>query len=507
MIVCAGGTDTQEEKRLRRTLTRREFLRVSGAGLVGASLLAGCERRGALNYLPDRAQPADKTTNVVLIIMDSLRKDHVGAYGNDGIKTPNLDALAKESLRFTRPYPESAPTICARRAIHTGLRTWPFKNWRRYKGIDVGLQGWQPIPNYQTTLAETMLAAGYETMFVTDNLQQYDPSMNFQRGFGAYDFIRGQSTDAYRPLWTAPPEKVQRALIRPGVLGTGGSLYFQRYFANTADRRSEEDWFAPQVFTKAAEYLESTRPGTPFFLTVDCYDPHAPWDPPERYADMYDDGYGGPEPYAPVDGSSDYLSERQIRRMEALYSGEVTMMDRWLGRFLEKIEELGLFENTLLIAISDHGVAFGEHGIVGKIPASLWPEVTDIVFLVRHPEGKGAGETSDYYASTHDVAPTILGFSGIEPWQELDGQDLNVILAGGEPEARPHFSLGYHDHVFSRDEEYAMMSRNDGTEARLYDLREDPGMHSDIAGNEPDVVDRMFNDYVLEDAGGPLPRY
>ena len=60
--------------------------------------------------------------------MDSLRKDHVGAYGNDKIKTPNLDALAKESLRFTRAYPESAPTICARRAIHTGLRTWPFED-------------------------------------------------------------------------------------------------------------------------------------------------------------------------------------------------------------------------------------------------------------------------------------------------------------------------------------------------------------------------------------------
>ncbi|MGH3145435.1 MAG: sulfatase, partial [Rubrobacter sp.] len=466
----------------------------AGAALLGAPLLGlGC---GPLSRM-----------NVILVILDSLRKDHVGAYGNDCVETPNLDALASESLRFTRAYPESAPTICARRAIHTGLRTWPFVDWRRYKGIDTGLQGWQPIPNYQTTLAETLQAAGYETMFVTDNLQQYDASMNFHRGFGAYDFIRGQTTDPYRPLWTAPPEKIRQALIEEGALGTGGLQYFQRYFANTAHRESEEDWFAPQVFTRASEYLQSAKQGSPFFLAVDCYDPHAPWDPPEKYANTYGDAYGGPEPYAPVEGSSDYLGERQIRRMGSLYAGEVTMVDRWLGHFLDKMEELNLFENTLLILLSDHGVAHGEHGIVGKIPSALWPEITDIPFLIRHPEGKRAGEESDYYASTHDVAPTILGYLGIEPSQELDGQDLSVLMEGGAPEARPHFSLGYNDHVFTRDEDYAMMSRNDGTEARLYDLREDPGMHEDTAGDEPGTIKRMFEDYVLADAGGPLPRY
>jgi arylsulfatase A-like enzyme len=294
--------------------------------------------------------------------------------------------------------------------------------------------------------------------------------------------------------------------LNKAVVGTGSRSYFQRYFANTAYRSSEEDWFAPQVFTRASQFLEAASE-KPFFLTVDCYDPHAPWDPPYEYVGMYDDDYEGPEPFAPVDGGADYLSGRQIQRMKALYSGEVTMTDRWLGLFLDKMEKLDLFDNTLLILLSDHGIAHGEHGVVGKLPSSLWPEVTDIPFLIRHPEGKGAGTTSDYYASTHDVAPTILGFLGIEPPRPLDGQDLSVMLEGGEPEARPHFTLGYHDHVFARDEEYAMMSRNDGTEARLYDLREDPGMYQDVAGDRPDVARRMYDDYVLKDAGGPLPRY
>ena len=124
-----------------RTLSRREFLALTGAGALGASLLgAGCSLTERLPILPGWPPAGD--TNVVVVITDSLRKDHVGAYGNPWIKTPNMDALAKESLRFSRAYPESLPTICARRAIHTGMRTWPFRNWKAPEGEDIILQGW-----------------------------------------------------------------------------------------------------------------------------------------------------------------------------------------------------------------------------------------------------------------------------------------------------------------------------------------------------------------------------
>ena len=92
---------------------------------------------------------------MVLVVVDSLRRDHLGAYANPWISTPNLDALAQESLLFGRAYPESLPTICARRAIHTGFRTFPFRDWRRYKGVGTPLWGWQPIPDGQAHLAET----------------------------------------------------------------------------------------------------------------------------------------------------------------------------------------------------------------------------------------------------------------------------------------------------------------------------------------------------------------
>jgi arylsulfatase A-like enzyme len=475
---------------VKKTLTRRHFLKVAGAGMAGAVLIGGAGCAGT----PEM--------NVVLIIIDSLRKDHVGAYGNSWIKTPSLDAFARESLRFTRAYPESLPTICARRAIHTGFRTFPYKD-RPSEQRHAPAYGWLPIPREQATLAETLEARGYQTMLVTDTYHQFRPPMDFNRGFDTCYWIRGQEKDHYRPILPASDEE-----IRERYLLHGEALKARQYLANTRDRETEEDWFAPRVFLRATEFLEAASKREPFFLVVDNYDPHEPWDPPEKYTSLYyPDGFDGPEPFTSIYGRDDYLTERQLRRMRALYAGEVTMVDHWLGRFLDRMDELDLFENTLLILLSDHGHALGEHGYTGKPHYALWPELTDIVFMIRHPEGKGAGETSDYYASTHDVAPTILGFLGVEPVQPMEGQDLSMLLEGRGPEQRPHFTLGYSEFVWARDEGYAMFGRNDGEEAKLYDLLADPKMDSDVAAKRPDVVRRMFDKYVIGDAGGPLPTY
>ena len=283
----------------------------------------------------------------------------------------------------------------------------------------------------------------------------------------------------------------------------------RQYLANIQGRRnSEEDWFAPKVFSNAMEALDEARKRQPFFLVADCYDPHEPWDPPEKYTRLYDpDGYEGKEPLNDNYGKDDYLTDRQLLRLRALYSAEVTMADHWLGNFLQRAHELGVMENTLLILLSDHGHALGEHGYTGKPAYALWPELTDIVFLLRHPEGKAARQASDYYASTHDVAPTILSLLGIEPPKPMEGQDLSVLLDGKEPGERHHFTSGYSRYVWSRDEEYVMFSRNDGTEARLYDVRTDPQQTRDLADEEPETVEKMFEEYVLEDAGGSLPTY
>ena len=472
---------------MKRIFTRRDFLKVAGTGAVGTALLggSGCAR------FPSQ----ESGMNVILIILDTLRKDHVGAYGNDQIGTPTLDALAEEGLRFSRAYPEAMPTIPARRAIHTGMRTFP---------IEAPAYGWTSIPEEQTTLAEILNREGYQTILVTDTYHQFYPYMNFGRGFKVYHRIRGQERDPYKDPSSVSEEEMRRRYI---ILGEGHKA--RQYLANIqGQRKTEEDWFAPKVFLGAMELLEGARRREPFFLVVDCYDPHEPWDPPDKYTRLYDpDGYEGKEPLNDNYGKDDYLTDRQLLRMRALYSAEVTMTDRWLGNFLQRAQELEVMENTLLILLSDHGHALGEHGYTGKPAYALWPELTDIPFLIRHPEGKGAGETSDYYASTHDVAPTILSLLGIEPPKPMEGQDLSGLLDGKDPEPRDHFTSAYRDHVWSRDESYVMFARNDRAGARLYDARTDPQQARDLAEDDPETVERMFEEYVLKDAGGSLPTH
>jgi arylsulfatase A-like enzyme len=492
------------------TISRKEFLKVTGAGAAGASLLgvstlaAGCSHTNP-SPNPPNGPPANSGMNVIVVIIDSLRKDHVGAYGSDLMRTPNLDALAKESLRFARAYPEAMPTIPARRAIHTGMRTFPFKD-RPEAQKRAPVRGWLPIPEEQPTLAEILKGQGYHTMLVTDTYHEFMPPMNFHRGFDVLRKFRGQEQDHYKDHSSVSEEEMQRYLVLEPT-------EVRQYLANTQGRKGEEDWFAPKVFSEATSVLEQAvldgaDRGQPFFLVVDCYDPHEPWDPPGKYVSLYDlDGYEGKEPFNPQYGADDYLTNRQLLRMRALYSAEVTMVDHWLGKFLHRAHELGLMNHTLLMVISDHGHLLGEHGYTGKLHYALYPELTDIVFFTRHPRGKRAGQASDYYASTHDVAPTILGFLGVEPPHPMHGVDLSGLLEGKNPEPRDHFTLGYGEHVWCRDEAYVAFCRDDLVGAKLYDPRNDPQLQRDIARDEPETVEKMFEEYVLKDAGGSLPTY
>ena len=382
--------------------------------------------------------------NVILVILDSLRKDHIGAYGNDEIQTPNLDALAKESFRFTRAYPESLPTLCARRAIHTGLRTWPFRNLVELPGETFQPAGWQPIPEVQITLSEILSGAGYNTALYADTQPLFHPSMNFQRGFRVFDWVRGQERDRYRPKLGVPEDEIRQNTVPGNDANMVDKV--RQYLANTKDRKSEEDYFAPRLFTRGMEYLDTRgRRASPSSWSSTASTRTSRGTRPRSTSSSTATATTAETPSCPTTAPRIGSTTTELERMKALYAGEVTMVDRWLGRFLDKMESTGRMDDTFLVVLADHGVALGEHGYTGKPYNALWPELTDIPFFIRSPDGKGAGETSDYFASTHDVAPTILGALGLLPPRQMDGQYLTLLMGESEPLPRPHFTLGYHD--------------------------------------------------------------
>ncbi|MHA1717633.1 MAG: sulfatase [Promethearchaeota archaeon] len=443
--------------------------------------------------------------NVILIIFDSLRKDHVGAYGCDWIKTDNLDKFAAESLKFTNALPESLPTLPVRRAIHSGRRTFGERAYRRYKGDTVAAFGWGPIPEEHITIAEYLSAKGFVNAFISDTYHQFKPSMNFTRGYHQWEFIRGQEAD---PFKSGPPiddDEVFDEVLPENPEGIASVYLLERYFRNVRGREKEEDYFPARVFKAAMTWLEENQAAQKFFLCIDSFDPHEPWDPPQHYRSLYVDGnYTGKKVITPRYGRSDYLTPGELSYMRACYAGEVTMCDVWFGRFMEKVAELGLLDNTMIILISDHGHQLGDkHGLVGKIPWGLYPELVDIPFMIRHPEGLRAGECHDGFVYNYEIFATICGFIGIPRPGGVSGRNLMPLFDGDAIDDLDHLSCGFNEYVLVRTRERAYITDFHRKKELLYDLQSDPDQVKDISSNEPEKCDEMY-EMAVNDAGGEL---
>lgn len=444
--------------------------------------------------------------NVVMIIADTLRKDHCGCYGNTWIRTPNIDRLARMSTRFTRAYPESLPTIPVRRAMFSGRRAYPFKHYEGVPWDIVYLPGWQPMEPDRPVIAETLHEAGYQTGLVTDTLPMFAPGMNFERGFDQAIRIRGQQQDRWKSAQAVSEEELD-ALTFNDEHREALRWMLAQYVANTRERRDEADWLAPQVYQAAIEFLRENAAGPkPFFLVVDHFDPHEPWDPPQHYTDLYDSGYEGRGKRGSHDryGSADWLSKRELKHLRALYAGEVTMCDTWLGKMLEAMDELDLMKETIIIFISDHGHSLGEHGLTGKLAWAMYPELIDIPALYYDPQVPGP-KTADGLIYNLDLVTTAMNRIGVTAADPLDGIDLRPMIEGGHG-GRPYVTSAFKDFVFVRRGKHVLIAHFKGGRCQLFDLERDPAEDQNIAGRHQELCKELFA-LALKDAGGELPLY
>ncbi len=411
--------------------------------------------------------------NIVLIISDTFRSDHVGCYGNDWIRTPNLDRLARKAITFDRAYAASFPTVPARADLLTGKFTFTYR-------------GWQPLSQEEITLPQLLTEAGYTTMGIVDTPFYMRNGYGYDRGFEDFLYISGQA---------------------PGP-GRDDSIYQRRY---------EEDHFAPMTMSAAERWLER-HADERFFLLVDTWDPHEPWDPPSHYVKMYwKDHDEHPAPYPSYwDWKEAGLSREHVRRAHAHYCGQVTMVDRWIGRLLEKMEILGLMENTAVIFASDHGFYFGEHGMFGKgmvrnepgakafqgkwYRSPLYEEVTRIPLLIYLPGVEPA--RVDALVAFPDLMPTIMELAGLERPEFVQAVSVMPLIRGKRSKQHdlivtswPLYNVGQQIRVvddFERrleeplpstvsDGEWSLIYATSGEPVELYHTLSDPEQRENLA--------------------------
>jgi arylsulfatase A-like enzyme len=174
---------------------------------------------------------------------------------------------------------------------------------------------------------------------------------------------------------------------------------------------------------------------------------------------------------------------------------------------MERFRELGLHKNTVILLLADHGYLLGERGYTGKVPSQLHPELAQVPFIVVHPDNRAAGAVSQYFASTHDVGPTLLSMVGIEPPDWMGGTNLARALDGEEPAEKRDFHYGgMYNRFYIRTDDWVLIGDNQGNERTLCDLRVDPHEIENVVKANPSVSRELY-DTILDAAGGPLPYY
>ena len=366
--------------------------------------------------------------NVVLVLIDSLNRHHLSAYGKSAVSTPNLDRFASRAWRFDNHFVGSLPCMPARREIFAGHKEMMWRPWG-------------PLEPFDARLPKLLEGEGYSTAIVTDHYHYWEEEANgYLQSFRGAELVRGHEVDFWKqpirddepvPRWVENIEK-----WRPGD-------WARRYYANVKDFRGEEDFFPARVMTSAVQWLEENAHKEPFFLQVESFDVHEPFHVPEPYASMYGDGSGVEKftvwpPYQDTRQLARFVSNatpQELGFIRAQYEGKLTMVDRWFGELLRKIDELSLWEDTIIIVTTDHGHDLGERGAFGK-QYPHYDSHANIPLFVWHPEHPGDGRSVSALTSTVDLFATLSEVAGAPVLDNTHSQSLLPLLKGDETSAR-----------------------------------------------------------------------
>ncbi len=429
--------------------------------------------------------------NVILIISDTVRYDYCGCYGNNWVQTPNMDALASESAIMASFFTASFPTGPMRKDVHSGRFTFTYTNWS------------EPRHEGEAALSELLAAKGYRTAFIGDT----GNSEQFRAEFHHKQIISSRSSkldeipeDVELP---ADPRKLRIPMNR-----------IKNIVRNAMGWDGDEDRRAARTMRAAYRWLEEQYGDkTPFFLFVDTFDPHEPWDPPRYYIDLYDPDYEGDELMEPAYEPADYAAQREIEHMRCMYAGKLTMVDKWMGYLLDGVDRMGFADNTAVIFTSDHGFYHGEHNLIGKVLldregviCGRWPLYSTIShppLLIRVP-GVTNGQRYDPFCQPPDITATILDLTNVPIPPRVQGRSLLPLIREEQKSIRDFAisSLTYiqDDEVRCptsfRTKDHLYIYGGDEWSSELYDLKEDPGETRNIINSHADVAEQLHREYL-----------
>lgn len=499
----------------KKHVSRRGFL--GAASGTAAAGLTGCAQSdnggsvaaaspGGVWERPPNQRDKGNRRNLIYLSADTFRADNLACYGGNGlVRCPRLDAFAEDAVVFEDCYPEAMPTIPIRRVVMTGRRIVPYYSFHQHEPVQ--LPGWHELYYEDQTIAETLTEAGYHTALIADIPHLQRPGKNFHRGYGYYEWSRGHEVDSYAQapadLQSIVPEHYpQEYWDRWLELDPGRPDFMRQFLANRARYENEAEALIEITAKNVIAWLERNHDKQPFFLHLEAFDPHEPWDPPQRFLDEYLPNASGPTwwepPYSDIE-----VPPEGVERMRANYAGEAMCVDYWLGEILAKIEDLGLYDNSVVAFFSDHGALLGEQGQFLKGPERIRRQVTHNPLLVRVPGEETAGRAKGFIQHP-DIMPTLLGLLELDPPPRATGKNL-WGMTDGSTSGHEHAVQAYGWIGAVRTPEWQFSTVIDqeryGREypPQLYNRSEDPDELTNVAADHPDVVEDLtarIHDYI-----------
>ena len=377
------------------------------------------------------AQSNSQVNNVVVLLLDSLNRHEIGAYGGTQFDTPNLNRLSARATTFTNHHTGSLPCIPARHDLLVGA--WDFL-WRPWGSVEL----------WEEPITASLRRRGVITQLITDHPHLFEVGgENYHTDFTAWAYERGHESDPWKtrpdPSWLGTP-----------TYGRGHTHYdnSRGYF------RGEEEFPGPRTMQATARWLLDDAPahrakGEPFFLFVDEFDPHEPFDTPEQWASRYDDSWEGPHltwpPYAVDALKNGVITERDAVQIRAQYGGKLSMIDHWLGKVLDALDATNAWDDTVVILTSDHGHYLGDRDVYGrdvwgKPGVPVYKPLGHIPLMVAWP-GKPA-TTSNVLTTSTDIHATIADVFDAPISHVAHGSSLVPVMTGEATHVRDWLLTG-----------------------------------------------------------------
>jgi arylsulfatase A-like enzyme len=348
----------------------------------------------------------------IIVMFDSLNRRYLPSYGCDWVHAPQFRRLADRAVTFDTCYAGSMPCMPARRELHTG----------RYNFLH---RSWGPLEPYDESMPERLQRHGVHSHLASDHMHYWeDGGATYHTRYSTCELVRGQQGDPWIGQ-VADPEV-------PADLRVNRHQRWRQDWINRQYLPTVADHPQTRTFDNGLEFIRRNAGAQDWLVQIETFDPHEPFFSGKQFHDLYPEEYTGPS-YEWPDYQQVAEGPEVVEHVRHRYAALVSMCDASLGRVLDAMDELRLWDDTMLVVCTDHGFLLGEHGWWGKSTPPWYDQTIHTPLFVWDPRWRVAGERRSSLVQTIDLAPTVLDLLGVTPGPAVQGQPLSPVIRDDTP--------------------------------------------------------------------------